>query len=223
MAGITPGVLIARPGSVAPGKTVRLPTAGPASADLPAILALDLLGVRVQPVPALPEEGLPAALAGGVIDAAFLRGHKVPEHAATLFAAGGQPVFTLGAPDEHRVLRRCDTFPDVPTAAEQYVAVHGKPPAGPLFAAWTAAAVATQLEFALVLPQLTPAAAVGLWRHAGTEAVAALDVQSMANSLEVRAIGGPEATSTTRAVTANAAAQTELRHWLATRFNWHAS
>ena len=222
MAGVTPGIVIARPGTAVPGKTVRLPTTSPASADLPAVLALDLLGVRVQPVPALPEEGLPAALTGGAIDAVFLRGHKVPEQAAILFAAGCQPVFTLGAPDDHRVLRRCKAFPEVPTAGERYAALNGRP-TDPLFAAWMATAMASQLEFALVLPQLTPAAAVGMWRHAGNEAVGALDMQAMATALEVKAVGGPEATNATRVVAVNAPAQTELRRWLATRYHWHAT
>jgi hypothetical protein len=71
-----------------------------------------------------------------------------------------------------------------------------------------------------VLPQLTPASMVALWRRAGTDAAAALDVQSAARSLDVHPLGGPAATANTAPAAANEPALLALRQWLASRFHW---
>ena len=78
--------------------------------------------------------------------------------------------------------RRCAirTFPEVPHFAELFATRTGNKPRGPLYDAWCAAAAAAQLEFGLVLPQLTPAAMVSLWRRAGTDAMAVQGVQTAA-------------------------------------------
>jgi hypothetical protein len=223
MAVVSPGVVIARAGAIAPDRKLRFATTGPAGDDLPAVLGIELLGSRIDLLPALAEGTEPAALANGVVDAVFLRGHKVPAQAAALAAAGGQPLFTLGALDGSGKLVRCSAFPQVPTLPELYAAQRGQAPNGPLFKAWSAAAVASQMECALVLPQLTPAGMVALWRRAGAGASATLDVQSLAMSLGVRAVGGPEATATAGATAADPAALTELRRWLVGRFGWQPS
>jgi hypothetical protein len=212
---VTPGLIMARPGALAPSQAVRLATTGPATADLPALLGIELLGARVEPQPMLPDEAQIAAFAHGGVDAVFLRGHKVEERAAALTATGAQPAFSLGALDETGELSRCSLFPAVPTLPElEHV------PAVHLLAAWQAAAIASMMECALVLPQLTPAATVALWRSAGAAAAATQDVQAVAMSLGVRAVGGAEATATSGAVAADEAAQNDLRTWLATRFDW---
>jgi hypothetical protein len=134
--------------------------------------------------------------------------------------AGAVPVFSLGARDEIGRPVRCTTFPDVPTLPQAFAAQRGPMPGGPLFDAWSAAAAASQLEFTLVLPHLTPASAIALWRRAGAEAAAALDVRSTAMALGVRPLGGPEATAAAGAISASADSRAELRRWLAIRFNW---
>ena len=217
---VTPGVVIARPGAIGSDRRTRIATAGPATADLPAILGIELLGARVEPLPPLAEGAEVAALANGRVDAVFLRGHRVPEQAAALVAAGGQPVFALGALDQTGKLSRCAAFAAVPTLPELYDSRFRQALAGPPLAAWTAAAVASQIECALVLPQLTPASMVALWRRAGADAASALDVQAMALSLGVRAVGGLEATSTAGVAAADPVAVMELRRWLASRFGW---
>lgn len=220
MVGVTPAVVMARPGTVTPGQHLRLPSSGPAGVDLPATLGLEILGMRTNLLPPLTEDALPAAMAQGGVDAAFLRGHQVTDQARTLAAAGAQPVFTLGALDPNGRIVRCSAFPNVPTLAELYPTLHGQTLTGPLYAAWCAAAVASQLEYALVLPQLTPAAMVALWRRASAEAATALEVQQLAIGTGVRAIGGSEATATAGATAADQAALLALRGWLAGRFNW---
>jgi hypothetical protein len=151
----------------------------------------------------------------------LLRGHGVPEQFAALASAGAQPLFTLGAFDDGGQVVRDPALPNVPILAELYEMRFGRKPAGPLCNAWLAAAAATQLEFALVLPQLTAAALVSLWRRAGTEATAANAVRAIGAVLGVRPLGGPSATATTAATAADATALLELRRWLATRFDWH--
>ena len=91
---------------------------------------------------------------------------------------------------------------------------------GPLFDAWCATAAAVQLEFGLVLQQLTPASIVALWRHAGIDAAASLPLQVTSTAANVRLLAGPAATANTSAAAASATTLTELRGWLASRFKW---
>ncbi len=222
MAGVTPGLVAGRPGVLAQDGRIRIAAAGPASLDLPALLGCDLLGARPEPVPGLTDPAaVRSAFAQGSVDAVFLRGHGVPEQCAALASAGAQPLFTLGALDDAGQTVRDPALPDVPHLAELHAMRAGRKPAGPLYNAWCAAAAAAQLEFALVLPQLTSAAMVSLWRRAGTEATAATAVQTVGASLGVRPLGGPAATASTAATAADSTALLELRGWLASRFNWH--
>ena len=223
MAAVTPGVVIAHPGAIAPNRDVRIAASGPGSVDLPAILGIDLLGSRSVLMPHQSQHELVDAFARGEVDAVFLRGHKVPDHAAAVMRAGGVPVFSLGARDETGDTVRCPVFPQIPTLPQAYEASRGPMPGGPLQDAWRAASAAAQLEFALVLPHLTPAASVAVWRRAAEAAASSMDVQAMAAALGVRALGGVDATATAGALAADQAALTELRRWLAIRFNWRAA
>jgi hypothetical protein len=221
MAGVTPGLVAGRPGALVRNGRIRVASAGPASLDLPALLGCDLLGARPEAVSGLTDPAAAQnAFAQGAVDAVFLRGHGVPEQFAMFGSVGAQKLFTLGAPDVAGQTERDPALPDVPHLAELYEARAGRKPAGPLYSAWSAAAAAAQLEFALVLPQLTPAAMVSLWRRAGTEATAATGVQTVAAAFGVRPLGGPAATASTAAAAAHLAALLELRRWLAARFNW---
>ena len=161
------------------------------------------------------------AFAQGAVDAVFLRGHGVPERLAALAAVGAQQLFTLGVLDDAgqtvrdpgcrtcRILPNCSARAPAAGRAARCT-MPGAPPRRPRN--WSSA---------LVLPQLTPAAMVSLWRRAGREAAATLGVQTVAASLGVRPLGGPAATASTAAAAAPAAALRELRRWLAGRFNWH--
>jgi hypothetical protein len=223
MAGVTPGLVVGRPIVPAQNGHVRIAAAGGvAGLDLPALLGCDLLGARPEPVVGLMgPTAVQNAFAQGTVDAVFLRGHGVPEQFAALASAGAQPLFTLGTFDDAGGMVRDPSLPDVPILAEFYAMRFGRKPAGPLYSAWSAAAAATQLEFALVLPKLTAAAMVSLWRRAGTDATAANAVQSVGATLGVRPLGGPSATAITAATAADSTALLELRLWLASRFDWH--
>jgi hypothetical protein len=161
-----------------------------------------------------------SAFAQGAVDALLLCGRSVTERFTALAAAGAQPLFALGAIDADGKSVRDPAFPDVPHFAELFAARGGNTPSGPLFDAWCAAAAAVQLAFGLVLPQLTPASAVALWRRAGTDAVAAPGVRATAATVNVRPLAGPTATANTAVIAVGAPALAELRRWLASRFNW---
>jgi hypothetical protein len=222
MAGTSSGIVVGRPTALAPGGRARTAAAGPASLDLAALLGLHLLGAHIEPAFGLAEpEAARSAFVQGTVDAVLLRGPGVLDQFTAFSVAGAQPLFALGAIDETGQVVRDPAFPDVPQFAELYEKRSNAKPNDPLYDAWRATAVAAQLEFGLVLPQLTPAAMVSLWRRAGAEAVASPAVQAIAASLNIQPLGGPAATTSAAAIAASAASLVELRRWLAGRFNWH--
>ncbi|HTW70568.1 MAG TPA: hypothetical protein VME47_11820 [Acetobacteraceae bacterium] len=221
MACVAPAVVVGRPATFAAGGVVRIAAAHPAGHALPAILGIELLGGRAQLVAEAAGHGtLADAMARKAVDVVLLRGHKVPEQAKELAAAGVVPLFSLGTHDDAGALVRPAAFPDTPTLPELYAKRRNAPLSGPIRDGWSAAATASQLEFALVLPQLTPAAMVALWRRAGSGAAGALDVQAVALSLGVQLLGGPAATAAVAPAAANQAGLQALRQWLTHRFNW---
>ena len=224
LAGITSGVLASRipVAALLSGTHLRIGAAGPAGPDLPMLLALDLLGVTWTPVFGLNDEAaLSDALARGTVNAVPLRGRRVPGQAHAFAAVGTQPIFTLGTPDDSGILQRDPAFPGRPTASE--LIARRTPSNIALEAAFRAAAAAAQLDVALVLPQLTPAAMVAVWRHAFMVAAGSPDVQTQASALGVRPLSTPAAVSSTAAIAADTEALLELRRWLATRLNYRAA
>ncbi len=218
MAGVQPCVVIGRQAAFLPDRPIRIAASEPAGPELPALLGLDLLGSPAAPVFGLGDPAAAqAALAKGTVDAVFLRGRDALSAPP---AVGVQPLFGFGAHDDAGKPARDPAFPDTPHLAELAAARAGHDPSGPLYDAWCAAAAATQLEFGLVLPQLTPAAMVALWRRVALDAAATPGVQTKGTSLAVHPVGGPAATACATAVAADATALLELRRWLANRFNW---
>lgn len=224
MAGVAPAVVVVRPTvlPLAAGHVVRLAASAPAGPQLPALLGFDLLGAHLEPQFGLIEQDAAiAAFAAGKVDAVLACGANVPEQVARLQSAGGQPLFSLGTTGPSGALGRDAAFGEVPTWAELRALLHGAAPSGPRYDAYRAAAAATQLEFGLVLPQLTSAAIVALWRRAADQAAAAPGVQSLATAFTVRPLDGVAAAAATTSVAADTAALLDLRGWLATQFNWH--
>ena len=224
MACVAPAVVVGRPAAFAAPGVVRIAAAHPAGHELPAILGIELIGGRARLMPGVGEtETLADALAGNAVDAVLLRGHKVPEQARELAGSGAVPIFTLGTHNDAGALVRPAAFPETPTLPELYAMRRGMPLSGPIRDGWSAAAAASQLEFALVLPQLTPAAMVALWRRAGAGAAGALDVQAAALPLGVALLGGPAATAAVIPAAASQPGLQALREWLVHRFNWRPS
>ncbi len=223
MAGVTPAIVMARADAppLGSGRPIRVAASGPAGPQLPALLGLDLLGTHVAPVFGLATpEAAYAAFAAGKADAVLTCGQDVPQQVAALGEAGGKPLFGLGALDANGASGRDPAFPDVPTLVELHIALHGTKPKGARYHAWRAAAAATQLEFGLVLPRLTMAAMVALWRRTASQATAQPTVQSLASTFAVRPLEGVVAAAAMTNVAADSAALLELRGWLAERFNW---
>ncbi len=221
IAGAGSGIVVGRSTVLASDGRARVAAAGPASFDLVALLGIHLLRPGMEPVFGLADPAAArSAFSQGAVDALLLHGQHVPEQVAALATAGARPLFTLGALDEESHVVRDPMFPDVPHFTELLSAHTGARAAGPLVDAVRAVAAAIQLEFGLVLPQLTPASMVALWRLAGADAVGALGVQVTAATANVRPLAGPMATANTAALASSAPVLLELRRWLASRFDW---
>jgi hypothetical protein len=221
LAGTASAVVVVRPSTIAKNSRVRVAAASPVSVDLAALLALDLLGVPLEPVFGLADSAAArSAFAKGDVDAVFLHGQHVPDQVNALVSVGAQTWFTLGSLDEAGRPLRDPAFTDVPHFKGLLTMRLGRAPNGALYDAWCAVAAAAQLDFGLVLQQLTPAGMVALWRRAGADAVASQGLQVTSTALGVRLLAGSDATAGTSATAASAATLTELRRWLSNRLNW---
>ncbi len=201
-AGLASAVLVSRV-PLSPGRTLRLGGAHPAGLALPALLALDMLGIEVTPS------------ADNLADAVFHCGQGARVAAAAQH--GMTPVMTLGTVDPAGVWLRDPAFPTVQTALE---AVSRQSPPSAMLAALRATAAAAILDVALVLPQLSPANRVAIWRRACAEAAATPGLVSEAASLGVRAAPAPATATLTRAIAADVPTLLALRAWLDTRWGW---
>lgn len=222
VAGTAPAVVVMRGGANAltAGRNVRVATQSLIGPDLALLLAIELFGARPEPVVLQPGDEPLNALAGGRIDAVLLRGGAATE---TIGIAGAEAVFSLGMMDDSGARVRDEAFPRLPTLAELHVIVRGQPLSGAMFDAWRAVVAAVQLDFAAVLPPLTPAAMVAVWRRAGAEAIQAPELRQVADKQSARLAGGITGTVAIAAAMADTATLLELRRWLGTRFNWRPS
>ncbi|MBV8574962.1 MAG: hypothetical protein JOZ58_07980 [Acetobacteraceae bacterium] len=223
MAGASPGVVVGRPGlgALVTGQRLRIAAGRLVGVDLPALLALDLMGVQAVPVLAGGDESTAIeAFAEQAADALFLNGARVPERAQELARVGARPLFSLGITDETGALIRDPLFPELPHVAELCSERGSRTVSGPLFQAWRATATASQLEFGLMLPQLTPASRVALWRRAAALATASPDLHSVCAADAIRALATPSAAVFTSGITIGSDSLLELRRWLAARYNW---
>ena len=205
-AGMGSAVLVSRTGLV-PGGHLRVAASSPVGPELPALLALDLLGVVAAPSPS---EGA---------DAALLQGPDLPAAVQAASASGMRPVMTFGIAGQDESTGRDPLFPAVPTAFEL---VRDRAPPE-LLAALRASASAMQLDATIVLPALTPAASVSLWRYACNGLQQDAAVQDEAWRLGARCIN-PEAVSAYMGkVACSHAALLALREWLVSRYEWRPS
>ena len=212
LASVTPVVLASRIplARIRPGARVRVAAAGPAGHDLPGLLAVELLGAEVVPVFGA---GLDAVLRGEA-DATLLRGRGIMPAVQACTDAGAPPVLAFGSLSDPDPPLRDPVFAPLPILSE----VIRPDAAGPLFDAWRVAATAAQVDTALALPKLTPAAMVALWRRACAQAAAAPELQQEAARLGLRTLAAPNVA----AVAVDASALLDLRRWLAMRFDWRA-
>lgn len=214
-AGIAPAVVCGRVAAGRPGERIRVGLSGPVGADLASLLGLELAGLAATPVFGVLDQGAAIqALASRAVDAVLLRGAGVAANLGPLAQVGVTPLFTLGAVGGDG---RDALLPEVPNLVE-FAQARGAAPAAALLAGWRGVAAAAQAEYALVLPQLTPAALVALWRQAGSQAAASPALHDAAGGTS--SIGGPAAHALAQALAPDVPAITELRAWLASRMGW---
>jgi hypothetical protein len=173
---------------------LRVAVGAPEGHGPAALLALDLLGL-----PALPLPGNPASLwQEGQADALLLTGAEARER---MQALGAVPWCLLDEPDPD--------VPGMPTLAELAPA---PPPA--LLAAAQASGASARLQAALVLPALTPADQVALWRAATGRW---LEEEARHGG---RALAGAEAAPLLAAAAPAPEAVLAYRDWLLRRLGW---
>ena len=223
LAGVSPAVVLGRLPLSALGsrQALRVAASGPAGAELPLLIGIELLGGNAVPVSGLEAPGAAlAALAAGSVDLVLLHGEDVPSRVQTLDATGAHALFSLGRPDATGRWQRDPLLPNVPAFQEISLTLLGRLPDGPLLNAWRAAAAATMLDFALVLPQLTPSDLVALWRKLGEQVVNAATVRGLSAGAGLSPEAGPAANAITTAVAVDAATLLALRSWLGRRYGW---
>ncbi len=198
-AGATSSVLVSRVQPL-PGRPLLVAASGPAGPELPAFLALDLMGIDARPAPA------------AQADAMLLAGPGLLIALAAAQHAGMQPVFTFG-PASATTPVRDEAWPTLPSVFER---LSNAPP--DLLTALRAAATAVQLEAGLMLPALTPAASISQWRRACAGLAADPELLAEAARLGVQIV--PDAAACAARLAPNPAAVFALRRWLAARFDW---
>lgn len=192
LAGCNSGVLMLR----APAGTIptlatlqkmaplRFGGASPQSPDLAALLALARLGVPVAPVFGLHNTAEKTeAFINNKVDAVFICGEGVPEDLDAFIASGAVPAFSIGAPLADGSIGADPLFPHLALPPALGGAVNPM-----LDKAYEIAANAARLDFMLVLPHLTAANEVALWRAAATAAAqtTGIEAASEASSISIQ-------------------------------------
>lgn len=154
------------------------------SADLAALLALARLGIPTAPVFGLYSNTEKTnAFIAGTVDAVFICGEGVPEDLDAFIASGAVPAFSIGAPLPDGSIGPDPLFPHLALASSLGPAVNPM-----LNSAYEAAANAARLDFMLVLPHLTAANEIALWRSAASTAAqtTAIAAASEASSISIQ-------------------------------------
>ncbi len=213
LAGTTPAILASRLplARIATGQVVRV-AGNPGGPALPALLALELIGALPQAVPDRADYAN--------ADAVLLHGRDIGRRLDEAVQAGFAPILAFRERNADGQPSRDPDFPELPTSGEKLLTRTRQP----LFAALEAAIAATRLDTALVLPALTSASMVALWRRACAQAVTLPATQAAAARLGIHTEAEAAAVASTAPLAAVAAAVLlDLRQWLAQRFGWHPS
>ena len=220
--GLTSGIVLSRSTLASHGGQFRLAIRNPKDLAIAARLGLSLLGVEITSVIATSDPS--ASLQSGQADFAFIRGTDAVDSARDADLHGMKPIFTLGMIGEAGNLTRDPLISQVPHFPELAAKLPSSPNMTSLLAAWRATAAAAQLEFALVLPWLSPAGTVAWWRKAATQiavqiksssSTSAKSGRSADQSLEVCA--DPTSSFGLSAIAVDAVTSLALRKWLISR------
>jgi hypothetical protein len=207
-ASLAPAILAGR-GPLNGTSPVRIALPGPAAPEVGALLALDLLGRPASTVFSAVGMTSEALVAAGAADALVLTGTAAAARAASL---GLTPWFAFDTEDG----ARDPALPQLPTLAEQL-----PDPAVPEFlAAARAAGAALRLRGLLVLPALTSADTVAMWRDAARRWV---ETEPAAADSGTRHAAPEEAARLHAALCPGPEAGAAYRDWLQRRLNWRAT
>lgn len=202
------------------GRRVRMALQSVAGPELAALLALDLMGVEVEPIRTDLASARPLERAD--VDLVLLRGAELRKGAADLASRGWALALGFGATGANGELSRDPSLPNLPIAQELIGAGRADHPAE-LSAALRAVTAAMKLDLALVLPQLSPAALVAWWRRGCDGLAGAPEVQAEAARTFVRPIGPGSAAACVSSISVDGPVLLELRRWLAERYQWRPS
>lgn len=204
---LQPCILAGR-GAVSDAAPVRLALPGPAAPEVAALLALDMLGRRAVPVFGLAGAAAEAAVQAGQADALPLAGAALGPRAGALglncwfcFDSAGQP--------------RDTALPLVPMLGELML----DPQRLDLLEAVRAGGAALRTRGLVVLPALTAADVVALWRGAAQRWS---EEEPEAIEAGARRIGAAAATAHAAALCPQSDVALAYREWLLRRLNWRA-
>lgn len=191
-------------------RPVRVAVSAPNGLELPTMLALTILSMRVIPISGFGgTEAAIGALRRGEVDVVQLPADSAhPDLLQGLAADGFEPLFAITPTAD----------PSVSIAQDfttRYEALRGHAPTPPLYPAFKATAAAACVDMALVLPMLTPPAQAARWRHAATLAAAQPEATAMAKNDGGRLIAGADDASVYAALAPDLSAILALRRWLA--------
>jgi hypothetical protein len=208
---------VAMPGAPPPGDMMAAATAARANRAGGVRSGVAMAG-DAAPGAAVPGAGT----AGDRAPGERVPGDRVPGDRVPGDRVPGDRVPGAGTPGDDALVIRDPLFPEVPLLEEQAAAWH-RSLGGPRYGAWCAAAAATRLDAALVLPAATPAAMVALWRRGSEAGLAAPALLRAAAEMPARPLGAAGAAAALAAIAAESAALLELRRWLAVRYRWQPS
>jgi hypothetical protein len=213
------GVIIAREGvTLAPGRPVRVAIDAIDGPGLAALAAVEMLGARAEPITGR-RPGLDA-LADGSADVALVDGRNEAALLRDLAGSRLQAVCALPALDPTGSPVRDPAIPNLPDLPELSALRRGGGASDAMLRGYRAAISAARLAFGLVLPRLTPAAMISVWRQAGAMAISAPAMSATAGERGVELLGPPAAAAAISAIAADTEALLALRYWLAARFDW---
>lgn len=208
IAGSLVPVLVAGRGALTGTQPLRLALPAPGAAEAGALLALDLIGRGATPVFLPPGLGPHAAVSAGIADVVVLAG---PDAMARAAALGLVPWFGFDGehPGRDPALAEVASFGELLSDRAQR----------DLVAASRAAGAALRVRGLLVLPALTSADAVALWRGAARNWV---EETREPDEATTRRVGGEEAADVLATLCPPAEVSTAYRDWLRRRLNWQA-
>ena len=201
---------------LAPGQRVRCAVGQTIGPELAGWLALELLGMDVIPVR---NPSGRRALPGPDVDVVFLQGAALRDGASALAANVMALAFGFGALNATGEIVRDPAFPDLPTVQETISRTRPDASAR-LRAGLHAMTSAVQLDLALALPQLSPAAIVAWWRRGCATLGQSPDLQAEAARIGLRPANPMMAGVNLAAIAVDVPVLLDLRRWLSERYQW---